>query len=267
MSAPTPMTHGFTLSDARRSFRGTRRGGWGRWLRGRLVGRAVGELGGGFLVDGLVQVVGGFVVADPDPVVEGLHLGRVGGPAELEGQGGDALVDEVDLVGADEAVLVGLLVELDFDVVELADGAGVVAEGGLAETLDLEIAERKERQVHVHVEVGDDVRLRHGGLGGEVLGAELAHLFSGERDEEDGALGARAGGEDLGGLDDGGDAGGVVHGAVVDGVAVDGAADAEVVEVRADDDVLLLQLAVGAFEFADYVGGIDGGIGVAAVTA
>ena len=87
------------------------------------------------------------------------------------------------------------------------------------------------------------------GLVAKYCGAEFAHLFAGEGDEEDGAFGARAGGEDFGGFDDRGDARGVVHGAVVDVVAVDGPADAEVIEMGADDDVFVLELAVGAFEF------------------
>ena len=111
------------------------------------------------------------MVADFDPLVEGLHLGRVGGPAELEGEGGDALFDKVDLVGSDETVLVGLLVELGFDVVKLADGARIVAEGGFAEALDFKEAQGEEREVHIHVEVGDDVGLGDGGFGGEVLRA------------------------------------------------------------------------------------------------
>ncbi len=173
--------------------------------RGKLA-QQVSELGGGDLVDGLLKIVGGLVIADLDPLVEGLHLRGVRGPAKLEGKRRNALVDEVHLVGADEAVLVRLLVELRFDVVELADGAGVVAEGGLAEALDLEVLEREEREVHVHVEVGDDVGLLHSGLGGEVLRAELAHLFSGERNEEDGAFGAGSGDEEPGDFNDGGDA-------------------------------------------------------------
>ena len=214
------------------------------------------ELGGGDLVDGLGEVVGGFVVAGADPVVESFLFGGVGGPAEFEGERGDALFDEVHLVGADEAIFVGLLVELGLDVVELADGAGVVAQGGFAEALDFKKAEGKEGEEHVHVEVGDDALLGNGGFGGEVLGAEFAEFFAGEGNEEDGAFEV-LGAEECGGFDEGGDAAGVVHGAVVDGVAVEFAADAEVVKVGGDDDVLVFKLWVGAGEEADDVAAFD----------
>ena len=197
------------------------------------------------------------MVADLDPLVEGLHLRRVRGPAELESQRRNALVDEIHLVGADETVLVGLLVELWLNIVELADRACVVAQSRLAEPLNLEVLQREERQVHVHVEVGDDVGLLHGGFGGEVLRAELAHLFSRKRNEEYRSLGTRTSDEQLSDLDDRGDAGRVVHGAVVDGIAIDRTAHAEVVQMRGDDDVLMLELAVGALKLADDVRRID----------
>jgi len=211
-------------------------------------------------IDVLIQVVRGFVIARLDEVIEGFHLGRVGRPAEFEGESGDALSDEVDLIASDEAVFIGLFVELHFDVVELRDGTSVVAEGGLAQALNFEIVEREEGKEHVHVEVGYDVRFIDGGFGGEVSRAELAHLFRGERDKEDGAFGARACGEKLRGFNDGGYSGGVVHCAVVDGVSVDRLADAEVIKVRADDDELVFEIAVGAFELANYILCIDGRI-------
>ena len=58
-------------------------------------------------------------------------------------------------------------------------------------------------------------------------------------------FGWRAGVQRLGGLDHRRDAGGVVHGPVVDAVALDGLADAQVVEVGGDHDVLRLQRRVG----------------------
>jgi hypothetical protein len=214
---------------------------------------------GGF-INGLIQIVGRLVVAHFHEIVERFHFGGVRSPAELKGERRDALGDEVDLIAADETVLVGLFVELHFDVIELSDGADVIAERGFSKALNLEVAEGEQRQEHVHVEIGDDVGFIDGWFSSKVGRAELPHLFCGQSDKKDGALRTRACGEEFRGFDDGGDSGGVVHRAVIDGVSVDGFAYAEVIEVCADDDEFVFQAGIGAFQFADYVLRIDGGI-------
>src|SRR5205823_4917661 len=59
-------------------------------------------------------------------------------------------------------------------------------------------------------------------------------------------------------LEDRGDAGGVVERAVVDGIAVDRLADAEVIEVRGVDDLLVSQLLIGAAQDAGDVRALHG---------
>ena len=214
---------------------------------------------GGF-INGLIEVVGRLVIAHFHEIVKRFHFGGVRSPAELKGESRNALGDEVDLIAANETVLVRLFVELHFDVIELSDGADVIAEGGFAEALNLEVAEGEERKEHVHVEIGDDIGFINGWFGGKVGRAELPHLLCGQSDKQDGALRRRGCSEEFRGFDDGGDSGGVVHRAVIDGVSVDGLAYAEVIEVCADDDEFVFQAGIRALKFADYVLRIDGGI-------
>src|SRR5260370_5037365 len=50
----------------------------------------------------------------------------------------------------------------------------------------------------------------------------------------------------------------VVHGAVVNVVAVDGRADADMVDVRGEDDEFILESWIGTGEFANNVRGFEG---------
>jgi hypothetical protein len=50
-----------------------------------------------------------------------------------------------------------------------------------------------------------------------------------------------------------GHAGGVIHGAVVNRIAVDRFADAHVIEVRGEHDVLVLERRIGAWPYSDHV--------------
>ena len=110
---------------------------------------------------------------------------------------------------------------------------------------------------HLEFEVGDDAGERNGRMGEEGAVAEAADLFRAEEGEDDGAARATAGGEDVGEGEDGGGSGGVVVGAVVDGVAVDGGADAEMVEVRGEQDDLVGRR--GAAKDGDGVPGLVAG--------
>ena len=93
---------------------------------------------------------------------------------------------------------------------------------------------------HLEFEVGDDGGERDGRMREEGGVAEAANLLRAEEGEDDGAARARTGGEGVGEREHGGSAGGVVVGAVVDGVAGGvGGADAEVVEVRGEQDDLV----------------------------
>ena len=94
------------------------------------------------------------------------------------------------------------------------------------------------------------------GLQREVARSEQALLLGGHRHEQHRAL--RPGrGHHLGRLDQRGDARGVVHRAVVDVVAVDRRADADVIEVRGEHDVLVGQLGIAALHHADDVLRLD----------
>jgi hypothetical protein len=55
-----------------------------------------------------------------------------------------------------------------------------------------------------------------------------------------------------------GAAGTVVHGAVVNVVAVDGRADADMVDVRGEDDEFILESGIGTSEFGNNVRGFEG---------
>ena len=114
---------------------------------------------------------------------------------------------------------------------------------------------------HVHVQVGHDFGEIEERVFGEVLRAPQALLFAGEPREDDAALGPDAlGGAFRIGAREGQQAGGtgaIVVGAVVDVVPVgQRRGQADVIEVRADHDVLVLQHRVAAFENADDVFGV-----------
>src|ERR1700733_3091376 len=155
---------------------------------------------GGF-INGLIEVVRRLVIAHFHEIIERFHFRGVWSPAELKGESRDTLGDEVDLIATDEAVLVGLFVELHFDVIELSNGADVIAEGGFAKALNLEVAEGEERKEHVHVEIGDDFGFIDSWFGGKVGRAELPHLFCGKSDKKDGALRTWPRSEELRGFD------------------------------------------------------------------
>jgi hypothetical protein len=81
-----------------------------------------------FAINGLGQIVAGVMVAIANPVVEGLLFGRIRKPAKLESKAGDSVLHKASLVGADEAVLIGLLVELNLNVIELSRGPSIISE-------------------------------------------------------------------------------------------------------------------------------------------
>lgn len=114
-----------------------------------------------------------------------------------------------------------------------------------------------EGHEHIHVAIGDDLLGGDGGVLSEEAGALEAFLFTGDGDEEDAAFEGFTGLELAGDFEHGGDAGGVIEGTVEDAVAGEGNSFAEVVEMGADDDELVFELGMGAYEFGDYVGAIE----------
>ena len=114
--------------------------------------------------------------------------------------------------------------------------------------------QRRDDGGHVHVHVGHDAGLGHGGVGGEGGRAEQAQFLAGHQHEEHGALGLLLElGVDFGDFQHAGHARGVVVGAVVDGVALHRGGDAEVVEVGRVHHILVAQLGIGARDFAHHV--------------
>ena len=114
---------------------------------------------------------------------------------------------------------------------------------------------------HVHVQVGHHFGEIEEGVFGEVLRAPESLLFAGIPQENDAALGPHAlgrafrisarHGQQAGGT------GAIVVGAVVDVVAVgQRRGEPDVIQVRADHDVLVLQDRVAAFQNADHVFGV-----------
>ena len=96
--------------------------------------------------------------------------------------------------------------------------------------------------------------LRHGGIGGEVLRSEQTLFFRGDEDEQHRALqlGLRML-QRVGDVEHQRRSRAVVHGAVVNAIAIDGLADAEVVHVGREHDVLVLQLGIGAGQLGNDV--------------
>ncbi len=104
-------------------------------------------------------------------------------------------------------------------------------------------------------------------MSGEIFGAEKSFFFGGDQDKKDGALdffgmGFEAGGD----VHNESAAGAIVQSAVVNTIAVDGCADANVIDVRGEDDVFIFERWIGAGKFGDDVGGferfgLDDGVG------
>jgi len=108
----------------------------------------------------------------------------------------------------------------------------------------LDHLQRVERQEHVEIDVGHNIPERHGGMRGEIARAQFALFFRRDREENHRALQLELTLlEQARHFDDGGDSRSVVHGAVIDAVAVHRAAHADVVQMRREDDIFVLQLA------------------------
>ena len=108
---------------------------------------------------------------------------------------------------------------------------------------------------HVEIHVGDDRGLRHGRPKREIARAEQPLLLGGDEDEQHRALRLQpprlvASGD----VEQSGDPRGIVHRAVVEAVAIDRSADAEMVEMGGEDDMLGPQPLVAAGQPGDDVG-------------
>ena len=200
------------------------------------------------------------MVAIGEPVLEDFLFGGAEFESDISFDSGNAFFDEAVLIAADESIAKWLRIGDGLDAQGLRNARGARAEVGFFDAFDLEKLERDDGKKHVHIHVRDDGFWRDGGMSREIFGAEQAFLFGGDKQKEDGALEFfrmrfQAGGD----VQDEGAAGAVVHGAVVNAVAIDGSADADVVDVRREDDEFIFQSRVAAGEFGDEVGGFDGG--------
>ena len=90
--------------------------------------------------------------------------------------------DEAVLIAADEAIALRLGVGLHAEAERLRDGADVAAEIGLVEAEHHQLFKRKQRQEHVGVDIGDD-RAAGTSDAWRSTRAELAFLLAGHREE------------------------------------------------------------------------------------
>ena len=155
--------------------------------------------------------------------------------------GDDAALGQRVVVGALEEFLVRMRVADEVRAVFGERGAEVRA----LVSGEPEIACRDGRirtADHFKFKIGDDVVERDRRVLDEVAVAEASDFFRTEEREDDGALWALALAERAGEFYDRGGAGGVIVGSVINRVAVDAGADAEVVEVRREQNCILLRL-------------------------
>jgi len=82
---------------------------------------------------------------------------------------GNALLDEVVLIAADEEIAERFGIDDGFDAHGLRDGSGARAEIGFFEASDLENFQRDDGKKHIYVDVGDDGFRRDGGMSREYL--------------------------------------------------------------------------------------------------
>ncbi len=137
----------------------------------------------------------------------------------------------------------------------LARFGNFVAKSGFVQALHFQPFQRKQRKEHVHVEIGDDARPER--WDARQSTADPSSPFSSPvtatKTTERLVFGSR-----FGDLNERGNAGSIVHGAVVNAVAIHRLAFSQMVEVRGDDDVFILQCGIGALTDADNVLRSDG---------
>src|SRR5207237_3497419 len=171
-------------------------------------------------------------IAVGEPILEDFLLRSAKLEADVDFDGGNALLDEAVLITADEGVAERLGIGDGLDAHSLSDGGGACAEIGFFDAVDLENLQRNDGKKHVHVDVGDDGFRWDRRMSGEVFGAEKTLFFGGDEKEEDRALKFfRMSFEARGNVHDQSAAGAIVHGTVVDAVAVDGRADTDVIDM------------------------------------
>src|SRR5204863_7542118 len=139
----------------------------------------------GLEIDGLVHVVGWGVVSVGEPVLEDFLFGRSRFEGDVAFDGGNALLDEIVLIAADEEIAERFGIGDGFDAHGLRDRGGACAEVGFFQAAYFQNFHRDDGEKHIYVDVGDDGFRRDGGVSGEIFGAEQALLFGGNQQEKD----------------------------------------------------------------------------------
>src|SRR5260370_4732047 len=210
---------------------------------------------GGLEIDRLVHVIGWRVVAVGEPVLENFLFRCARFEGNVAFDGGNALLDEVVLIAADEEVAERFGISDGLDSHGLRNGGGASAQVGFLEAADLEDFKRDDGKKHVHVDVSDDGFRRDSGMSREIFGTEQAFFFGGDEEKENRALEFfRMHFEARGNVHDEGAAGAIVHGAIVNAIALNGSSDADMIDVRGEDYEFVLESGIGSSEFGDDVG-------------
>ena len=163
------------------------------------------------------------------------------------------------MVAAHEPVPLRLGVGLDAEAELRRHGADVLPEVRFVEPQDHQLLEREQRQEHVGVDVGHDVRARDRGVRGKVPRPEQSLLLAGDGDERNRARRLRPRFvQPCRNFKQGGDARGVVHRAVVHAVSVDRRiGQPEMIEMRRENDELVSPLRIGAAQHGGDVLRLD----------
>ena len=213
---------------------------------------------GGGKIFRLIEVVGRRVVAVGEPVLEDFLFGRAGKSANVHFDGGNAFDNEAVLIASNEAISKRLLIGNSFDAERRSDGRGVIAEIGLFKAFHFEKFQRDDGEEHVYVDVRGQGFCGDSGMRSEVTRAEEALFLGSDENKKKRAAELFGMGFEVGrDVEKDGASARVVHGAVVEAVAVHGFADADVVEMRREDDEFVFEDRIGAGKFSDEIGGLD----------
>ena len=220
-----------------------------------------GEKGGSVQIHRLVQIVGGLMVACSSPLVlerRAIPVGLARLETQVHEDGGYAPAHEAVLIAPDEEHFFWLGVGADAEVHLCRDTLDDVGKAGVLGAGGNDLVERVHYRSGIQVEVGHYLLPGDGGARHEVVRAEESLLLSGHGQKQYGAPGwFFQGGEGVSDLDHYRRPDGVVHGAVVNRVTVDRLTDANVIQMRAVDNVLVSKLRIRAPALADDIGALD----------
>ena len=184
-------------------------------------------------------------------------LGRTLHEADLQRQRRHACLDEAVLITADEGVALGLRIRQHLERQRTGDALQVFGEVRFFQPLDHQALQRKERQEHVGVEVGDNLSAGDRRTVREIARPQQAFLLGGHGDKHDRPLRCTRSRGGRSRLDQRGNARRVVHGAVVDAVTANRLAYPHMVDVCGYRDVLIPEGRIAAAQHPHDVVGLD----------